>query len=187
MIYPSKATNFVSTILVVCLDVCREGENESPMNCSIWGHVKWSGPIFQIMFFISSSFLTSMYSFPNNLRFISTNKLCYFGMFSFPSFYQKKSCASCLTRWFDIYWTTSSVIYKAANDSRGGGLYHCCRAHGGAARVKGQGSGDLWGGEVSLTDVWFDWYYMIWSTYLFWKMIHWFTWFCVVPNWQDCQ
>uniref|UniRef100_A0A0D9ZNG4 Uncharacterized protein n=1 Tax=Oryza glumipatula TaxID=40148 RepID=A0A0D9ZNG4_9ORYZ len=34
-------------------------------------------------------------------------------------------------------------------------------AHGGAARVKGQGSGDLWGGEVSLTDVWFDWYYMI--------------------------
>lgn len=95
------------------------------MNCSIWYHVKWSGPIFEMMLFFSSAFLTSMY-FSNNLRFISTNNLCYFGMFSFPIFYQKKSCASCLclTVWFGIYGATVSVIYKVANDNRGGCLHH---------------------------------------------------------------
>lgn len=46
--------------------------------------------------------------------------------FLFQFSIKKKSCASCLclTVWFGIYWATVSVIYKVANDNRGGCLHH---------------------------------------------------------------
>ena len=107
--------------------------------------------------------------FDLSVQIICAISECFLFQFSI----KKKSCASCLclTVWFGIYWATVSVIYKVANDNRGGCLHHGLSLVGHMKGLSWWSAGEATtSGAVRsawLHGVYFDWYYMIWSTYRF--------------------